>query len=99
MKRVYLKEMPQNTSGGQIIVSLQELDFLFHLTGLKDPQEVIEHFAVICLTFYKEPQEVLKTLNISPFGGNAFFVGEGDEEPEKEPTYQRFIYEVTVKNG
>ena len=97
MRRIYLKEMKQPTCSGYIVVSMQELDFLFHLTDKKSPQEAIELFAAVCVTFFKEPQEVLKALNISPFGGNVFFMGEGDEEPPKEPTYQRFVYEVTAK--
>lgn len=99
MRRVYLKNVQPHTPGGFITVSMQELDFLYHLTDKKTPQEAIELFAIVCLTHFKDPQETLKALNISPMGGNVLFMDEAEAPQSEDPQYQRFIYEVTVKNG
>ena len=97
MKRVYLKELQQATSGGYMVASMADLDFLMHLTGIDDPREALEHFAVMCLTFHKDPQETLKKIDIWPTGGNIMFVEEDVPTDPPEPTYKRFSMEVTVK--
>lgn len=69
----------ETTIAGEIVMTNHELDFLYDLTGKTTPSEAAEQFAFACMNHYKEPQEVLRELQI--MGSPVFF--EGDQEPEQ----------------
>lgn len=49
----------------QMDLNKDQIEFVTNLTGIKDQQEAMEHFAVQCVCYHLDPEAILRSVNQS----------------------------------